>query len=132
MDLKYVFPELIIDNEINNTSDNFLVGLISYYLLNKENEDLFVLLDNNLASYKNAYNNTNIIKKIKKIKDDTIEDFLTNLLEKNPDKRMGIQEVLQHKWLQKFNSKEISSFKKRAFFCVNFLFAKSYYDIILI
>ena len=90
MDLKYVFPELIIDNEINNTSDNFLVGLISYYLLNKENEDLFVLLDNNLASYKNAYNNTNIIKKIKKIKDDAIEDFLTNLLEKNPDKRKSL------------------------------------------
>ena len=39
--------------------------------------------------------------------------FVDNLLQKNPDKRMGIQQVLQHKWLQKFNSKESSSFKKR-------------------
>ena len=39
--------------------------------------------------------------------------FVDNLLQKNPDKRMGIQEVLQHKWLQKYNSKENISFKKR-------------------
>ena len=26
--------------------------------------------------------------------------FVDNLLDKNPDKRMTIQEVLQHKWLQ--------------------------------
>ena len=39
--------------------------------------------------------------------------FVDNLLNKNPDKRMTIQEVLQHKWLQKYNKKEKESFQKR-------------------
>ena len=39
--------------------------------------------------------------------------FVDNLLEKDPEKRMTIQEVLQHKWLQKFNNQEKVVFQRR-------------------
>ena len=39
--------------------------------------------------------------------------FVDNLLDKNPDKRMTIQEVLQHKWLQKFHKQEKVVFQRR-------------------
>ena len=90
MDLKYCFPELVFDNNININSDNYLIGLIVYYLLKNENEDLFVLTDNNLENFKNTYKNTNIDRKIKKFKDDTVEEFLRNLLNNNPDKRKNL------------------------------------------
>ena len=90
IDLKYCFPELIFDNNINNNSDNYLIGLISYFLLKNENEDLFVLLDNNLENFKNTYKSTNIDKKIRKFKEDITEEFLRNLLDNNPDKRKNL------------------------------------------
>ena len=39
--------------------------------------------------------------------------FVDNLLSKNPDDRMNIQEVLQHKWLQKYNDKQSVVFQRR-------------------
>ena len=90
MDLKYCSPELIFDNNISNNSDNYLIGLISYYLIKNTDENLFALMDNTIESYKNSYNNTNIDKKIKKFRDDIIEEFLKNLLENNPDKRKNL------------------------------------------
>ena len=98
IDLKYCFPELIFDNNINQTSDNYLIGLISYYLLKNGNEDLFVLLDNTVSSYKSNYKNTNIDKKIKKFNDDNIEEFLKNLLDKNPDKRKNLSLIQNSKF----------------------------------
>ena len=32
--------------------------------------------------------------------------FVDNLLNKDPDKRMNLQEVLQNKWLSKFNKRD--------------------------
>ena len=99
-DLKYCSPELILNNDINNNSDNFIIGLICYYLLNKyDNSDLFVLLDNNCESYKHNYKNINIDKKINKIfNDDNTKDFLKNLLNNNPDKRKSLSLMLNSKF----------------------------------
>ena len=98
MDLKYCFPELITDNIIHINSDNYLIGLVSYFLLKNENEDFFVLLDNNIESYKNSYKNTNTEKKIKKFNDNIIEDFLKNLLEKSPEKRKSLNIIQNSKF----------------------------------
>ena len=87
-DLKYCSPELILSNDININSDNFSIGLISYYLL--KNEDLYFLMDNTFDSYKNTYENTKIEKKIKKFNDDNIEEFLMNLLNTNHEKRKNL------------------------------------------
>ena len=94
--LKYASPDLIINNEINNNSDNFLIGLISYYLLNEKNNynDLFVLNDNSYESYKNSYENTNIDKKVNNFtKDDYVKEFLKLLLQNNPEKRKNLSQI---------------------------------------
>ena len=87
-DLKYCSPELILLNDININSDNFSIGLISYYLL--KNEDLYFLMDNTFNSFKNTYENTKIEKKIKKFNDDNIEEFLMHLLNTNHEKRKNL------------------------------------------
>jgi hypothetical protein len=89
--MKYIAPELILNNKISNSSDNFIIGLISYYLLGeKSNNDLFVLSDNNYDSYKNTYNNTNIEKKINRFNNDLIKNFLKSLLQNNRKKKKFI------------------------------------------
>ena len=125
--LKYASPDLIINNEINNNSDNFLIGLISYYLLNEKNNynDLFVLNDNSYESYKNSYENTNIDKKVNNFtKDDYVKEFLKLLLQNNPEKRKNLSQIQNSKFfvesednnklvplclLSKMESTEISS-----------------------
>ena len=92
-DLKYCVPELILNNEINNNSDNFIIGLISYYLLGEKNNnnDLLVLVDNTYDSYNNTYKNTNMEKKINNFSNDIlVKDFLKGLLNTNPDKRKNL------------------------------------------
>ena len=109
-DLKYCCPELILDNNISNNSDNFIVGLIAFYLL-KSGEDFFVLLNNNVETYKNTYENTNIEKKIKKIKDEHTEDFLKNLLYNEPQKRKSLSLIQNSKFFTEYednNNKLIS------------------------
>ena len=125
--LKYASPDLIINNEINNNSDNFLIGLISYYLLNEKNNynDLFVLNDNSYESYKNTYENTNLDKKVNNFtKDDYVKEFLKLLLQNNPEKRKNLSQIQNSKFfvesednnklvplclLSKMESTEISS-----------------------
>ena len=90
-DIKYMFPELIINNEISNNSDSFIIGLISYYLLGEKGKnDLFVLADNSYDSYRNTYKNTNIEKKINMFSNDLIKDFLKSLLQNNSEKRKNL------------------------------------------
>ena len=102
LDLKYICPELIINNEINSNSDNFIIGLISYYLLGDKNnnQDLFFLNDNSYDSYRNTYKNTNIDKKINSINnnDDSVKDFLKSLLQNNSEKRKNLPQIQNSKF----------------------------------
>ena len=100
-DLKYIFPELILNNEITNNSDSFVIGLISYYLLGDKNNnnDLFILNDNSYDSYKNTYKNINIDKKINMLSnDELIRDFLKCLLQNNAEKRKNLTQVQNSKF----------------------------------
>ena len=92
--LKYIFPELILNNEITNNSDSFLIGLICYYLLGNNKNDLFVLNDNSYNSYKNTYKSTNIEKKINLLSnDELVKDFLKSLLQNNSEKRKNLSQI---------------------------------------
>ena len=97
-DLKYCSPELILSNDINTNSDNFCIGLISYFLL--KNDDLYFLMNNNFESYKSTYENTNIEKKITKFHDDNTEDFLMNLLNTNHEKRKSLLSLQNSKFFK--------------------------------
>ena len=125
--LNYASPDLILNNEINNNSDIFIIGLISYYLLDEKNNynDLFVLNDNSYDSYKNTYKNINLDKKINNFtKDDYVKEFLKSLLNNNPEKRKNLTQMQNSKFfvesednnklvplclLSKMESTEISS-----------------------
>ena len=100
-DLKYISPDLIINNEINNNSDNFIIGLITYYLLGQKNNniDLFILNDNTYDSYKNTYKNMNIERKINNLNNDQLDkDFLKNLLQNNSEKRKALSQLQNSKF----------------------------------
>ena len=109
-DLKYCSPELVLNNEIHMNSDNFVLGLISYYLLGEQNSnnDLFVLVDNSYDSYSNTYKNLNIDKKINNFSTDiSIKNFLKSLLQKNPDERKNISLEQNSKFFSENNNKLI-------------------------
>jgi SCY1-like protein 2 len=98
-DMKYIAPELVLNNEISNSSDSFIIGLISYYLLGeKSNNDLFILTDNSYDSYKNTYKNTNIEKKINAFNNDLIKDYLKSLLQNNTEKRKNLSLIQNSKF----------------------------------
>ena len=98
-DMKYIAPELVMNNEISNSSDSFIIGLISYYLLGeKSNNDLFILTDNSYDSYKNTYKNTNIEKKINAFNYDLIKDYLKSLLQNNTEKRKNLSLIQNSKF----------------------------------
>ena len=98
-DMKYIAPELVLNNEISNSSDSFIIGLISYYLLGeKSNNDLFILTDNSYDSYKNTYKNINIEKKINAFNNDLIKDYLKSLLQNNTEKRKNLSLIQNSKF----------------------------------
>ena len=100
-DLKYMSPEVIIDNVTSNNSDSFILGLISYYLLTKN--DFFTLNDNTYDSYKNTYENMNMERKINKVNDNNSSEFL-NFLLKDSRKRKNLNLIQNCKFFNDTNS----------------------------
>ena len=108
----YVAPEVLQEKPYSFKVDLFAIGIIAYLLVAG-----FLPFDHETSEKEIArqtvYEPTPFPQSIWKNISIEARMFVDNLLQKNPDKRMGIQEVLQHKWLQKFNSKEMVSFKRR-------------------
>ena len=108
----YVAPEVLKEKPYSFKVDLFAIGIISYLLVAG-----FLPFDHETSEKEIArqtvYEPTPFPNSVWKNISNEARIFVDNLLQKNPDKRMGIQEVLQHKWLQKYNSKENISFKKR-------------------
>ena len=108
----YVAPEVLKEKPYSFKVDLFAIGIIAYLLVAG-----FLPFDHETSEKEIArqtvYEPTPFPTSVWKNISNEARAFVDNLLQKNPEKRMGIQEVLQHKWLQKFNSKESNSFKKR-------------------
>ena len=108
----YVAPEVLKEKPYSFKVDLFAIGIIAYLLVAG-----FLPFDHETSEKEIArqtvYEPTPFPNSVWKNISNEARMFVDNLLQKNPDKRMGIQEVLQHKWLQKYNSKENISFKKR-------------------
>ena len=108
----YVAPEVLKEKPYSFKVDLFAIGIIAYLLVAG-----FLPFDHETSEKEIArqtvYEPTPFPISVWKNISNEARMFVDNLLQKNPEKRMSIQEVLQHKWLQKFNAKEIISFKKR-------------------
>ena len=108
----YVAPEVLKEKPYSFKVDLFAIGIIAYLLVAG-----FLPFDHETSEKEIArqtvYEPTPFPISIWKNISNEARMFVDNLLQKNPEKRMDINEVLQHKWLQKFNAKESISFKKR-------------------
>jgi hypothetical protein len=98
--MAFVAPEIILKKPYKNSVDVWSLGISIYYMLSGQIP--FLSKDKKVSTAEL------IIKKpllfssnFKKYSEESI-DILTKCLEKNPDKRIGIKEVLEHKWFKKY------------------------------
>ena len=108
----YVAPEVLQEKPYNFKVDLFAIGIITYLLVAG-----FLPFDHETSEKEIArqtvYEPTPFPSSIWKNISLEAKMFVDNLLEKDPEKRMTIQEVLQHKWLQKFNQEKTVVFQRR-------------------
>ena len=108
----YVAPEVLQEKPYNFKVDLFAIGIITYLLVAG-----FLPFDHETSEKEIArqtvYEPTPFPSSIWKNISIEAKMFVDNLLEKDPEKRMTIQEVLQHKWLQKFNEEKKVVFQRR-------------------
>ena len=108
----YVAPEVLQEKPYNFKVDLFAIGIITYLLVAG-----FLPFDHETSEKEIArqtvYEPTPFPSSIWKSISIEAKMFVDNLLDKDPVKRMNIQEVLQHKWLQKFNQEKKIVFQRR-------------------
>ena len=114
----YVAPEVLEEKEYDFKVDLFAIGIITYLLVagflpfDDENSEKEI-------ARQTVYEPTPFPKKIWNNISPEAKMFVDNLLSKDPDKRMNLGEVLQHKWFGKFinnggnNLNENSVFNRR-------------------
>ena len=101
----YVAPEVLQEKPYDFKVDLFAIGIISYLLLagflpfDDENSEKEI-------ARQTVYDPTPYPKKIWDKISSEAKMFVDNLLDKNPDKRMNLEEVLKHPWLNKYFKKE--------------------------
>ena len=111
----YVAPEVLQEKPYDHKVDLFAIGVITYLLVagflpfDDENSEKEI-------ARQTVYEPTPYPKKIWDKISNEAKMLVDNLLEKDPNKRMDLQEVLQSKWLIKFcneNNNENDVFKRR-------------------
>lgn len=110
--LSYVAPEVLLEKPYNNKVDLWAIGIISYLLVAG-----FLPFDDETSEKEIArqtvYDPVPYPFIIWKIISLEAKMFINNLLSKEPEKRMTIREVLEHKWLQNFYGKQDTELKRR-------------------
>ena len=98
----YVAPEVLEEKPYDFKVDLFAIGIITYLLVAG-----FLPFDDEKSESEIArqtvYKPTPYPKKIWNKISNEAKMFVDNLLSKDPEQRMNLQEVLQHKWLNKFS-----------------------------
>ena len=108
----YVAPEVLQEKPYNFKVDLFAIGIITYLIVAG-----FLPFDHETSEKEIArqtiHEPTPFPVSIWKNISLEAKMFVDNLLDKDPEKRMNIQQVLQHKWLQKFRGEEKRVFQRR-------------------
>ena len=104
--ITYVAPELLQKKPYNKSADIWSLGIITYLLLcgylpfdDKESQ--------NKIAKQTINNPTPFDEKIWKNKSKEAKDFLNILLQKDPEKRLNINQILDHSWF-KINNENFS------------------------
>ena len=110
--LSYVAPEILLEEPYNSKVDLWAIGIISYLLVAG-----FLPFDSDQSEKEIArqtvYEPTPFPSLVWSNISIEAKMFIDNLLNKSPNKRMNIKEVLEHKWLQKFCGKNDDTVLRR-------------------
>ena len=97
----YCAPEIILDYPYTKNVDSWSIGVITFIILygrlpfwDKDRSQLSMKITKINPLYKSIGNNH--------ISDEA-KNFIQNLLIKDQNKRMSIEQALHHKWFQKYN-----------------------------
>ena len=106
---QYMAPEVVEGQAYGQTVDIWSLGVIAYYLLTGGNFPFDArtpeLVCANICSKTKRPFYDSVIKRCEG-KGAEAKDFLEKCLEKNPAKRPTAGQLLEHKWLRKFNSQD--------------------------
>ena len=102
--LSYVAPEVLIEKPYDQRVDLWSIGIITYLLLcgclpfddeHSEREIARQTIHDQVPYHPSLWKNLSKESK----------DFVNKLLQKNPDNRMTIKQILEHEWIKKYYTK---------------------------
>jgi serine/threonine protein kinase len=101
--LSFVAPEVLVRTPYNKEVDIWSLGIICYYMLtgllpfddDSDNEEIIA----KMIVFKECKFPKNFWEK----RSDDVIDLIKKCLEKRPEKRITIENYLNHKWFKKFN-----------------------------
>ena len=109
--LSYVAPEVLLDIPYNQKVDIWSIGVISYLLLcgclpfddrYSEREIARKTIEEPIPFYPFIWN---------KLSKEAMQ-FIQDLLQKKPEKRLNIKELLKHEWIKKYFGSKVESRNK--------------------
>ena len=103
--IKYFAPEMINELKIYSSSDIFSLGLIFYYILNDNQDELINIIDNKFSSYKKFINEDNYNNLIRKNINDEDLNFISNFLNFSITERIKIEKTLNLRFFKDKNNK---------------------------
>ena len=101
--LSFVAPEVLLRKPYNREVDIWSIGVMIYYCLtgtlpfDDENDNEEVI------AKKIVFGNVKFPRKYWMSRSEEVKDLIRQCLIKEPDKRIKIKDVLEHKWLKMFN-----------------------------
>ena len=109
--LTYCAPEIIVDEPYAKAVDLWSLGIMTYLMVSGKLP--FNSEDENEIARQVVYDEPNYDRNPvwKKISSECV-DFIKRLLEKDQNKRMTIKELLEHKWIKKYDENKLSEKRK--------------------
>ena len=104
--LSFVAPEVLVRTPYNKQIDIWSIGIILYYMLSgtlpfdddDDNEEVIAKMI--------VFIDTKFPKEKWKNRSDLVIDFIKQCLNKDPEKRITIDELINHEWFKSFNLKK--------------------------
>ena len=103
--IKYFAPEMINELKIYSSSDIFSLGLIFYYILNDNQDELIDIIDNKFSSYRKFINEDNYNNLIRKNINDEDFNFISNFLNFSITERIKIEKTINLRFFKDKNNK---------------------------
>ena len=126
--LSYVSPEVLQDIPYDQKTDLWSIGVVSYLLLSGvlpfDDEN-----NNNEIARKTVHEKTPFYPSLWNDVSKEAIDFVDQLLQKDPNNRMNMNELFEHPWMKKYFKNKISNKSKSTSINTDHFFFTSYKEI---